>query len=159
MKVIKDEKKKKCAKEATKEYEKLVRDTLGKQLHILQNTKINALDKEFDKLFKKEFKDYCPFKKKYLTSYFKREDFYYNFDSNFVALFYFLLKTYYTLSKDFIDFQGDEKKIERALKLMKRYKKEKNIDSDYIDKDLEKLREDLSDALADIMKIIHRLWI
>lgn len=146
-------------KKEEKELDRFIKKTISKQLYILENTQINALDKEFDKLFKKEFKNYCPFKKKYLTSYFKREDFYYNFDSNFVALFYFLLKTYYTLSKDFIDFQGDEKKIERALKLMKRYKKEKNIDSDYIDKDLEKLREDLSDALADIMKIIHRLWI
>lgn len=147
-------------KKEEKEFDKFIKRTISKQLYILENTKINALDKEFDKLFKKEFKNYCPFKKKYLTSYFKRGDFYYNFNSNFIALFYFLLKTYYTLVKDFINFEGEEKKIERALKLMKKYNKEAEKEFDCIDaKDLEKLREDLSDALADIMKIIYKLWV
>lgn len=153
-------KNKKKEKKEEKEFDKFIKRTISKQLYILENTKINALDKEFDKLFKKEFKNYCPFKKKYLTSYFKRGDFYYNFNCNFIALFYFLLKTYYTLVKDFINFEGEEKKIERALKLMKKYNKEAEKEFDCMDaKDLEKLRDDLSDALADIMKIIYKLWV
>lgn len=160
MKVIKGKKERKREKKEAKEFDKFVKNTIGKQLRILENTKINALDKEFDKLFKKEFKDYCPFKKKYLSSYFKRGDFYYNFGRNFIALFYFLLKTYYTLAKGFIGFEGNEKKIERALNLMKKYNKEADKEFDCIDnKDLEKLIKDLSDALSDIMQIIHKLCI
>lgn len=141
------------------EHKEFMKNTICKEIRKLRSKKINALDEEFNKLFKKDFsKGYCPFKKKYLSSYFVKSDFYFNFGSNFVVLFYFLLNTYYNLCKTYIDFREDKKTIERALKAMRKYIKTLKDPFSLSLEEEAKLDKEVNEALSDVMKILNKLW-